>query len=132
MTHYGTVNGDASEATVALTVRGASGNSEDIICVIDTGDTGDLSLPHEVIARLNLPVIEEEQPVTATLADGTTQQISLYYARVLWHGRLRDVEVIDLGPDPLVGMGLLRGSNLSVDAISGGLVTITELSTISC
>ena len=32
-----------------------------------------------------------------------------------------------MGAEPLVGMELLRGSNLSVDAVSGGSVTITEL-----
>ena len=37
-----------------------------------------------------------------------------------------------MGSDPLIGMGLLRGSNLSVDAIPGGLVTITELSDTFC
>ena len=55
MTHYGTVNVNASEATVALTVQGPDRDSEGIIFVIDTGDTGDLSLQHEIIARLNLP-----------------------------------------------------------------------------
>lgn len=132
MTHYGTVNVNASEATVALTVQGPDGDSEDIIFVIDTGDTGDLSLPHEIIARLNLPMIQEEEPVVAILADGTARPLSLYYAHVLWHGQLREVEVVDISPDPLIGMGLLRGSNLSVDAIPAGLVTITELPTISC
>lgn len=40
--------------------------------------------------------------------------------------------MVDINPDPLIGMGLIQGSNLSVDAIPVGLVTITELSTISC
>lgn len=86
MTHYGIVNVNASEATVALTVQGPDGGAEDIIFVIDTGDTGDLSLPHEIIARLNLPVIQEEEPAVAILADGTIRPLSLYYAHVWWHG----------------------------------------------
>ncbi len=127
MAQYGLVNGDATEATVALTVQGGNGKSEDIIFVVDTGDTGDLSLPHDIIARLNLPKIAEEEPLVVTLADGTTRQLNVYYAHVAWHGRLHEVEVVELGVDPLVGMGLLRGSNLSADTVPGGLVTITEL-----
>ena len=33
MTHYGTVNVNASEATVALTVQGPDGDSEDITLI---------------------------------------------------------------------------------------------------
>ena len=132
MTHYGMVNNNASEATTVLTVQGPDGNSEDIIFVIDTGDTGDLSLPHEIIERLGLPMIHEEEPAMAILADGTTRPLNLFYANVLWHGQWREVEVANFGPDPLIGMGLLQGSNLNVDAIPGGRVTITELSDTFC
>ena len=128
MAHYGQVNGNATEATIALTVHSNDGNNEEIIFVIDTGDTGDLSLPQEIIDRLNLEQIVEEEPVLATMADGVTQLVSIYAAQTLWHGQMHEVEVVNLGPDPLIGMGLLRGCNINVDAVPGGLVTITELS----
>ena len=40
---------------------------------------------------------------------------------------LGSVEVISVDVNPLVGMRLLAGSNLSIDAEPGGAVTITEL-----
>ena len=76
-------------------------------------------------------MIQEEEPTIATLADGTAIPLSLYYAHVVWHGQWHEVEVVDIGPDPRIGMGLLQGSNLSVDAAPGGLVTITELPALS-
>ena len=57
---------------------------------------------------------------------------SVYVAHVLWHDRLKESEVVAFGTVPLVGMGLCQGSNLSVDAIPGGRVTVTELSGIFC
>ncbi len=49
-------------------------------------------------------------------------------ASIFWHGRLREVDVVSLETDNLIGMGLLQGSNVNIDAIPGGSVTITELS----
>ena len=88
---YGTVN-YVIEAGVTLTILGNNGATERIAFVIDTELTEEITLPHEIIGRLNL-----------TLANYD-------------------------GDD---GMRLLRGSNLNVDAVPGGLVTITELSSAS-
>ena len=132
MTHYGTVSdiGDILEAEVALTVMGYTGVSERVTFLIDTGATGEITLPQATIARLDLPLVAYgSADASVVLADGTVGVARVHTARVLWHDRLRDVEVINLGSDPLIGMGLLRGSNLSIDAAPGGLVTITELLT---
>ena len=130
MTHYGAVSdiGDILEAEVALTVMGYTGVSERVTFLIDTGATGEITLPQATIARLDLPLVAYgSADASVVLADGTVGVARVHTARVLWHDRLRDVEVINLGSDPLIGMGLLRGSNLSIDAAPGGLVTITEL-----
>ena len=135
MTHYGTVSaiGDTLEAAVALTVLGYGGVSERVTFLIDTGATGEITLPQTTIARLNLPLVAYGSPdASVVLADGTVGAARVHTARVLWHDRLRDVEVVNLGSDPLIGMGILQGSNLSVDAIPGGLVIITELSDTFC
>ena len=50
-----------------------------------------------------------------------------YAAYVLWHGQRRQIKVLNMEGDPLIGMELLRGSNISSDALPGGGVTITEL-----
>ena len=135
MTHYGAVSGigDTLEAEVALTVLGYGGVSEQVTFLVDTGATGEMTLPQAAIARLNLPLVAYgSADAFVVLADGAVSAARVHTARVVWHDRLRDVEVVNLGSDPLIGMGLLRGSNLSVDAIPGGLVTITELSDTFC
>ena len=131
MTHYGSVNGDGDEASVRLTVQNGNGGTERIAFVIDTGATGSMVLPQEIIDRLNLTLAEAEY-IRVTQADGTTDRYSLYTTHVLWHDRLKESEVVAFGAVPLIGMTLLQGSNLSVDAIPGGLVTVTELSDTFC
>ena len=124
--HYGTVN-DAVEAGVTLTILGDNGTTEHINFVIDTGLTEETTLPQEVISRLNLTLANDGDDFENTLADGTTTAPMIYTVRILWHDRLREIEVVNMETDPLIGMKLLRGSNLSVDAVPGGQVTITEL-----
>lgn len=135
MTHYGAVSGigDTLESEVALTVLGYGGVSERVTFLVDTGATGEMTLPQATIARLNLPLVAYgSADASVVLADGAVSAARVHTARVLWHDRLRDVEVVNLGSDPLIGMGLLRGSNLSIDAVPGGLVTVTELSDTFC
>lgn len=134
MTHYGAVSAidGVLEAEVALTVLGFDGVSERVTFLVDTGATGEMTLPQASIARFNLPLVAYGGANTSVvLADGTVSVATAHIARVVWHDQIRDVEVVSLGSDPLIGMGLLQGSNLSVDAIPGGLVTITELPALS-
>jgi len=123
---YGIVN-DHVEANIVLNVLDDSGGSIPITCIIDTGATGEMTLPQSVIHRLNLPLAEDPDNIGVTLADGSSSPGRLYIARVLWHGSIREVEVVNVGTEPLVGMGLLYGSNVNIDAVPGGQVTITEL-----
>ena len=130
--HYGVVSefGEAIEAGVTLTVMGNGAGNEDIYFLIDTGFSGALALPIRIIARLNLPP-SDDRGAKVTLADGSTETAGVYDAQVLWHGRLREVELLNLECEPLVGMELLRGSNISVDAAPGGVVAIAELPALS-
>lgn len=121
--HQGAVNQNL-EPCVNLTVFGSSGATLELEFVIDTGCTEELILPQNIINRLNL-VRGDDIPLT--LGDGMTDDYSTYAARIEWHGLRRNVAVTSVGSEPLVGMRLLRGSNLSVDATPGGAVTISEL-----
>ena len=123
---YGIVNDDV-EADIILNVLDDHGESIPIACIIDTGATGDMTLPQSVIHRLNLPLAEDPDNIGVTLADGSSSPGRPYIARVQWHGLIREVEVVNVGTEPLIGMGLLYGSNINIDAVPGGLVTITEL-----
>jgi hypothetical protein len=51
----------------------------------------------------------------------------LYTAKVLWHGRIREVTVSELDMYPFIGMGLLDGSELNIKVRPGGKVSIKPL-----
>lgn len=129
---YGVVNevGPVIVAGITLTVLGNDAGSEDIPFLIDTGFGGALALPIHIIRRLNLPPAEGDY-TEVILADGSTETVGRYVAHVLWHGRMREVNLLNLECEPLVGMDLLRGSNISVDAAPGGVVAIAELAASS-
>ena len=120
--HYGIVN-EHLEATVGLNVLGAGGANLTIDFVIDTGCTEEMILPPGIIDRLHQT---RSSDMMLTVADGTTDAYARYQISVEWHGQPKEVIAIRMGTEPLLGMRLLRGSNLSVDADPGGRVTITE------
>jgi clan AA aspartic protease len=111
------------EAVIPLTIRGSAGSLE-IEAVVDTGHTGWLTLPPQVIAQLGLRWNGFGQ---GTLADGSVVYYDLYSAKVLWNGRVRRVRVSELVAAPLVGMSLLRGSEFKMLTRSRGRVTIKPL-----
>jgi len=49
-------------------------------------------------------------------------------ARVLWHGGERPVRVLVSEATPLLGMALMRGSELRVECVGGGEVSLEESS----
>ena len=111
------------QATIRLIVRGPTGQAQEIEAVIDTGFDGALSLPPADIAALGLPWRHRGR----ALADGTTSRFDIYEATVLWDGTPRRVAVDAADIDPLVGMRLLDGYELTVQAIVGGQVLIQAL-----
>ena len=121
--HQGTVNNHL-EPCVNLTVLGNGRAELDLEFVIDTGCTEEMILPQYIISRLNLTRIND---VILALGDGTAGYFASYIGWIQWHGQPREVTVRSMGYEPLIGVSLLRGSNLSFDAIPGGAVTISEL-----
>ena len=122
--HYGVVN-EYLEPVIILNISGTGNTSLVVDFVIDTGCTEEIILPQEIIARLNLI---RGADITVTLADGTSVRHARYPAQIDWHGERREIVAVSMGIEPLIGMGILQGSNLSVDAVPDGSVTITELS----
>ena len=118
--HYGIVN-EYLEATISLNVLGAGGANLIIDFVIDTGCTEEMILPSGIIDQLHRT---RSSDMLLTVADGTTDAYARYRVSVEWHGQPREAMAIRMGTEPLVGMRLLRGSNLSVDADLGGQVAI--------
>ena len=120
----GRVTTDAREAVIALEVLGDDGDRAEIEAVIDTGFTGFLTLPAGLVRSLSLPLRGSRDVV---LADGRVVALDVYRARVVWHRRALPVSVLESEGGPLVGMALLRGSELRLWAVDGGDVLIQEL-----
>ena len=115
---------DVLDATIPLSVRDAGGRFHEVTAVVDTGFNGFLMIPPAVIRALRLQWIGTLQ---ALLADGQGAFFPMYEATVLWNGQLRAVEAGSTESIPLVGMAMLRGSDLNIRVTEGGLVAIQPI-----
>jgi clan AA aspartic protease len=112
------------EATISLVIVNENRQTKLITAVIDTGYTGYLSLPSEIITELNLSWTGIDR---GTLGDGSEVTFDVYAARVIWDGEYRDIPINEAQTDPLVGISLLYGYDLHIQTIEGGNVTIKLL-----
>lgn len=112
------------EVMIPLVVGNSDRKNQLINAVIDTGYTGFLSLPNEIIVALDLPWTGVDR---GTLGDGSEVTFEVYAASVIWDGQYRDIPVNKAETDPLVGMGLLYGYDLHIQAVAGGQVTIKAI-----
>ncbi len=119
----GTVGAD-QRALVTIEAFDGEGRLQPVEAVLDTGFTGDLTLPADDIRRLGLRPAGQR---TFELANGATFDFDVYLGSVSWHGRASDVLVLEADGAPLLGMAMLWGSRVTFDAASGGAVTIDEL-----
>lgn len=118
----GTVNQNC-EATLSVVVRNVD-IMQSINAVIDTGFSGFLTLPSSVIAALDLTWKGRD---VATLGDGTSCIFEVYITSVIWDGEYRVIDINESETVPLIGMRLLRGYELRIRTIEGGLVTVEAL-----
>jgi clan AA aspartic protease len=119
----GTVN-SYHEATVRLQLQDASGREQEVEAILDTGFSGSLTLPPSLIAALNLPFRSRG---SAILADGSEAHFDIHAATVVWDGIPRNVLVEAADTDPLIGMSLLYGHSIHIQAIDGGRIIIERL-----
>jgi clan AA aspartic protease len=95
-----------------------------IDAVVDTGFSGFLTLPFHIISTLGLSWAGRD---TATLGDGNSCTFEVYMAIVIWDGQYREVYINESETIPLIGMRLLHGYDLRIQAIEGGTVTVEAL-----
>lgn len=117
---HGVVN-QSCETTIPLVIINEKKQTKLIDAVIDTGYTGYLSLPSEIIEALDLPWTGVDR---GTLGDGSEVTFEVYAATIIWDGQYRTIPVNEAETDPLVGMSLLYGYDLRIRAVEGGKVTI--------
>ena len=110
------------DPVVAIEISDSSGVFQSLEFVVDTGFQGFLALPSDIILELGLIPRGLTSYIPAT---GVETRTLVYTVTVSWHGRQRSAPVIE-SEDALLGMALLLGSKLTVDARIGGEVVIEE------
>lgn len=119
----GLVN-DELEAVVTVAVADADEVYHPFDFVVDTGFSGHLALPDDVIRRLGLRLRIRSSTIQAI----GTAPANFYGGAVLWHRRRRQIVVLETDGEYLLGMAMLLGSTLTVAAHPGGAVTIEDAS----
>ena len=112
------------EAIIKVAVGSIGSPKITVDAVIDTGFTSFLSLPLSIITDLGLLWHYRD---VGTLGDGSEVVFEIYKAAVIWDGQNQIVDVAASDTDPLVGMSLMYGFKLQIEAIEGGAVTIEAL-----
>ncbi len=109
------------DAVIALMLRGPGREARELEAVIDTGYSGFLTLPPDVVAELRLPFVTSAQ---AILANGAEETFDVHSVTVLWDGRPIVVDAYTSDTIPLVGMRLLDQCDLHVQVRADGRVVI--------
>ena len=112
------------EIETSLVIEGPSGQQQTVTGIIDTGFTGELTLPLSVISSLGLywRTLGE-----AKLGNGRVVEFDIYSALVEWDGQKRFTYIEAAESDPLIGLKMLRGYKMEVDFTEGGSANLTRL-----
>ena len=110
---------------ISVVLVDSSGQDRIIEAHLDTGFTGELTLPIAAIERLGL--VTTGRSGSYRIGSGFTTAFNTYRGTIRWHNEIRRIDVLESEITPLVGVGLMWNNNLSIDFIVGGDVTITEL-----
>ncbi len=124
MTERGRVRqfGDHLIGTCVIHLVGDNGVPARVEVMVDSGFAGHLSLQPKLVDELQLLRIRTER---VFLADGRTVNCDMYRVQAHWQEDLRTVEVASLNGHPLIGMGLLQGSELRMMVEDGGVIEVT-------
>jgi clan AA aspartic protease len=105
------VKGRVTERLEALvSVRFVSGS--EVECLVDTGATCALVLPHEIVDEMGLPSVGYAEEIEMVGGEFTTAE--LVFGQVEWLGEVLPVEVI-VKDDRILGTELLHGTKLIID-----------------
>jgi clan AA aspartic protease len=118
----GTVS-DSRDVSVSVEVEDSHGGRHSIQAIVDTGFDGFLTLPPGALKEL---AATEVGRIHNVLADGSVIECGLYSVEIIWDGMRRSIEVDCNDAAPLLGMALLDGFVLRVDAVINGEVLIVD------
>ena len=105
---------ESGRAIIEVTIAASTdGPCHVIETWIDTGFTGDLVVPRNIVDRLAL---RQTGTIDGILADGTQVLLETYHCEIQWFGKCRSLEVIaNDGEMPLLGIGMLLAKELRID-----------------
>ncbi|WP_197484929.1 clan AA aspartic protease [Phormidesmis priestleyi] len=103
---------------------GDSKQLKSVRAIIDTGFTGDLTLPRNIIDQLGFTLRGFQRVI---LGDGSLQYFEMFVGVVIWDGKMREVEINAAETNSLIGMGLLEDYKLEMEGRPNGEVRITSL-----
>ncbi len=112
------------EPVIPIILRDASGQLHEYDAVIDTGFTGWLTLPPDLITELGLVWRELGE---AILANGSRVYSDVYDATIIWDGEEIAISVYEADSDPLVGMRMTYGFELNIRNVDGGPVILRRM-----
>ena len=112
------------QAILPMTILSQSKDVLLINAVVDTGFDDWLILPPDFIAKA---AMRPGGTGRAVLADGRESVFNIYYADVLWDGKVRKITVSAMDASPLVGMSMLYGYEIVLPVLDGATFTITSI-----
>jgi clan AA aspartic protease len=122
----GVVNAEF-EPIIPLSIRQSDGKVFTQDAIVDTGFNGWLSLPPDLIAELKL---RWKRRGRAILGDGSECIFDIYQAVVDWDGTLLTIPVDEADSEPLVGMSLMEGYQLTMQVFEGGHVELRKVNPV--
>ncbi|NEU76519.1 clan AA aspartic protease [Hassallia byssoidea VB512170] len=122
----GLLQGDF-EPIIPLSVCSVTGQIYTQDVIVDTGFNGWLSLPPSIIAELGLIWKRRGR---AILGDGRECIFNVCEAVVLWDAAILTIPLDEADSEPLIGMSLMEGYQLTVQAIEGGRVELNKLNAV--
>lgn len=115
------------EPLIPLSIRRADGKVFTQDAIVDTGFNGWISLPPALITQLNL---SWKRRGRAILGDGSECIFNVYEAVVIWDGTLLTIPVDEADSEPLIGMSLMEGYQLTMQIFNGGYVELRKVTSI--
>ncbi|MCX5965149.1 MAG: clan AA aspartic protease [Cyanobacteria bacterium] len=115
---------DNREAIVQLVLKGSENQLRSVRSVVDTGYTGYLMLPQLLITELAWQCIGTQKGV---LGDGSVKNFDVYLGTIIWDGGIQEITVNASESEALIGMSLLDGYKIEIEARSGGEVRLAMM-----
>lgn len=112
------------EPIIPLSLRRADGKVFTQDAIVDTGFNGWLSLSPDLISKLGL---KWKRRGRAILGDGSECVFNVYEAVVVWDDTLLTIPVDEADAEPLVGMSLMEGYQLTMQVFEGGQVELRKI-----